>query len=191
MISENNTQYLEAMEVMGDFAQGLKTTAYIWGGLSLDIYAGQFLREHSDIDYVIQNLQKLAEQFVDRFCREGWHVRRVLDDSILVVKKDGIKLHLGHIDIAEIVQWKHNGNNGTITFPVHWLRQEPVEFFTIKVHVVEPEFGYVLKSHPQLMNPEWKPRDRDLVDMRRFAEILSRKQVDVTKLLPQVTSISQ
>ena len=178
------------MKVVESLSQHLKATAYIWGGLSLDIYAGQFWREHSDIDYFIQDLHKLANQFVDRFCHEGWHVRRVLDDYILVAKKDEIKLHLGHIDITGIVQWKHNGNNGIVTFPSYWLRQEPVEFYTVKVHVVEPEFGYVLKSHPQLMNPEWKPRNRDLVDIKRLSDILSEKQVDLATLLSQVASIS-
>lgn len=48
-------------------------------------------------------------------------------------------------------------------------------------------FGYVLKTHPTLMNPTWAFRAKDEADLSLLEEILRQKGVDVALLSVQVT----
>ena len=168
----------------------LGTLAYIWGGWMLDIYKGQFLRDHSDVDCFVVDLYQLFARFGERLFQEGWQVRNPLDGHLLWAEKDGVKLHLGHVEFDDsVVNWKHNGDDGSILFPADWLREDAVKFLGIEVHVVKPEFGYVLKMNPQLMNLDWAPRDKDQADTEVLRAMLLEKQVDLDLLLPQVKSV--
>ena len=52
----------------------------------------------------------------------------------------------------------------------------------MKVHVVEPEFEYVVKEHPQILNPDWKPRDKDIIAKQYLKEMLEARDVDLDML---------
>ena len=96
----------------------------------------------------------------------------------------------GTVEIADsVVNWKHNGNDGSILFPADWLREEPVGFLDVQVHVVKPEFGYVLKTNPGLMNPKWNLRDKDQADIEVLRTLLLEGRVNLDSLCPQVSSI--
>ena len=188
------------MALIEAIAAELGTSAYIWGGWAPDIYQGRFLREHSDIDCFIVDLYRLFTPFNERLLQESWQVGDPLDGHLLWAKRDGVKLHLGHIEIDApqkggvdsngcIVNWKHNGNHGSIFFPTDWLRKEAVRFLGLEVHVVEPQLGYVLKMNPRLMNPDWTSRDKDRADLEVLRAMLLEKQVDLDSLLLQVKSV--
>lgn len=48
---------------------------------------------------------------------------------------------------------------------------------------------YVLKMNPRLMNPDWRPRDKDQADVEVLRAMLLQKQVDLGSLLLQVESV--
>lgn len=188
VMSTCEKKYLAAMALVERLSEMLRTEAYVWGGLSIDIHHGQFLREHSDIDYLIVDLHRLADQIQNALRREGWEVKAVLDDHLLIARKEGFKLHLGSIEIGAAVQWRHNGAAGAITFPLSWLRKEAVSFYGVSVHVVEPELGYVLKTYPTIINPAWTIRAKDEPDLNLLKEMLRQKGVDTALLQVQVSS---
>jgi len=188
MNSRKDRKFLVAMALMEQISERLDTVSYVWGGLAVDVYERRFLRKHSDVDYFIVDLQRLSSQFREALLHEGWDVKAILDSHLLVARKDGIKLHLGNVEVDGVVNWRHNGNNGTITFPVSWLREKPVDFCDIEVHIVEPEFGYVLKTNPTLMNPKWVLRDKDKPDIKILEKILLQKEVDLDSLRLQVSN---
>lgn len=164
------------MKLVETLSTTLKTTSWIWGGFTADIYVGRLLREHSDLDYLTLNLHQLKPQFAGAFARQGWQVQ-YLDNNDLKLRKNGIKVHLGHIEFAAEVKWTHNGEKGYICFPISWLRFEVARFYGIELHVVEPEFQYILKEHPELLNPDWILRDKDKADKAHLRDILEKKRL--------------
>ena len=164
----------------------LGTTSWIWGGFTVDIYKGRILREHEDLDYLTLNLHTLKSQFAELFEHIGWQVQH-LDNGDLKLRKDGLKIQLGHVEFSDKVTWTHNGERGHIYFPVKWLRQEVVQFYDIELHVAEPEFQYVLKEYPEMLNPEWVLREKDIVAKQQLREILERRGIDVDGLGSQVS----
>jgi hypothetical protein len=182
--------YLDALALVEAVASEIGTTSYIWGGWTLDIHEGRLLRAHGDIDCFVTDLHQHLGPFSERLQEAGWKVKTVLDGYLLSARKEEVKLQLGHVEIhGDTVHWKHNGNEGTILFPADWLRAEPVPFLGVIVHVAGPELGYVLKTNPSLMNPDWQPRDKDQADIDRLKDLLLEKQIDLDTLNAKVSSI--
>jgi hypothetical protein len=183
-------KHLDAMGLIEAISDELGTVSYLWGGWTLDIYHGRSLRAHSDIDCFVVDLYSYLRPISARLHEAGWEVRTVLDGYLLAAEKDGVKLQLGHVEIqGDVVCWKHNGNEGTILFPVGWLRAAPASFLDVTVHVAEPELGYVLKTNPSLMNPDWQPRDKDRTDIDLLRYILLERQIALDPLSSRVSSI--
>jgi len=183
-------RYLDAMALVEAVSAEIGTTSYIWGGWTLDIHHGQLLRAHGDIDCLVTDLHQHLVPFSERLQEASWEVKTVLDGHLLSARREGVKLQLGHVEIhGDVAHWKHNGNQGTILFPAGWLGADPAPFLGVTVHVAGPELGYVLKTHPQLMHPDWQPRDKDRADIDRLQDTLLKKQVDLHSLSFRVSSM--
>ncbi len=170
-----NERFLVAMRFVENLASELATTAYIFGGFTADVYTGTYLRDHGDIDYLIPGFHDQCNAIAQSLDNHGWHVNIYLGAHLLSAKKDGIKLHLGHIEIHQEVVWKHNGLDGAILFPIEWLNKKGIPFHGIAVHVTEPELTYVLKTRPDLMNSCWTARDKDKADLQILEALILKK----------------
>jgi hypothetical protein len=186
-LSEQNRKNLAAMQLVQSISERFGTASWLWGGLVADVYHGQMLREHDDLDYLTWNLHTLKPKLVEAFAEAGWQAESLENDD-LRLKKDGVKIHLGHVQFIFHAKWTHNGKKGALLFPSEWLRIEPVPFYNLKLHVVEPEFQYVLKEHPELLNPEWTRRRKDLQDKQLLREMLLKKYPDLQHLPTLVLS---
>lgn len=187
-LSEQNQKNLEAMKLVEAVSTSLGTGSWLWGGFVPDVYAGQVLREHGDLDYLTWNLHSRRAKLAEIFHGHGWQPQ-TLENGDLHLRKDGVKIQLGNIKFESYVKWTHNGDKGYILFPVTWLRIKPMSFCDTEVHVVEPEFQYVLKQHPELLNPAWKPREKDLHDGRFLCDLLQQKNVKIENLISLIFSI--
>jgi hypothetical protein len=170
-MKNRNEPYLSEMELVETFSKNLETTSWIWGGFVVDIYENRILREHDDLDYLTLNLHSLISKFSELFTNSGWQVN-VLENGDLKLKGNGIKIHLGHVEVSNKARWTHNGDKGSIWFPFEWLKSTPVIFCGIEVHVVEPEFQFVMLEHPQILNPSWKHRDKDILAQRHLRSLI-------------------
>ena len=183
-----NQKYLEAMEWVENVSRSLKTISWIWGGFVTDVNVGRLLREHGDLDYLTQNLTLLKDGLAVVFSNHGWQVEYLGNGDIRFIK-ESIKAHFGNVESGETARWTHNGEKGSLVFPVSWLGTNTVNFMGIEVHVVAPELQYVLKEHPEILNPEWQPRENDLLEKQYLRDILVRKDVDVYLLHKQVVAV--
>jgi hypothetical protein len=171
--------HLSAIDLVRTFSKSLKTISWIWGGFTIDIYEGHILRDHDDLDYLTLNLHNLLLGFAELFVDCGWEVK-TLENGDLKAKREGVKVQLGHVEISDIARWTHNGEKGSIWFPVDWLDSKPVVFCGVEIHVVRPEFQYVMIERPQMLNPNWKHRDKDIA-----ARQYLRSYVESKGLAPQ------
>ncbi len=187
-LSEQNQKNLEAMRLVESVSRSLKTVSWIWGGFTTDIYMGRILREHDDLDYLTLDLHLLRSKFAEVFSSHGWQAENLVNGD-LKRKKDGIKVHLGNVECGEVATWTHNGEKGSLLFPVSWLILDVVEFSGMELHVVASELQYVLKECPELLNPDWLIREKDVIEKEYLQDILIKEGTDVCSLYKFVISI--
>jgi hypothetical protein len=106
---------------------------------------------------------------------------------MLSARASGIKLALGVLEVGEEAIWRDNGDLGHVRFPGAWLDRQPLMLCGVPVHVVGPEFEYVIKSRPRLLNPDWNLEERHIAARKRLREILLAKGVDPESLYPRVS----
>lgn len=186
--SEKEKIYLETLRLLNEFSEQIGTRTYVFGGLTLDIWVGGLLRSHHDIDCLTENLHSLEDEFDQLFSHAGYETKHLTNDDFKAEKGD-VKVQFGHLDIKDgRVEWTHNGDKGSIFFPEDWLDRDAHDFYGSKAYTVKPELEYVLKIHPELMNPEWIPRNKDLAARQKLTEILQSRSIELSALREQVES---
>ena len=189
LLSKRNHQFLDVMRLVENISSSLKTVSWIWGGFTTDIHIGQILREHGDLDYLTLNLQQLKPMLEEAFSHRGWQSKN-LSNGDLKLKKDNLKVELGNVEFDnEFTKWTHNGEKGSLLFPVSWLNPNIIEFLGMELHVIAPELQYVLKEHPELLNPDWLIREKDLIEKKYLQDILVKKKIEVCSLHKLIISI--
>lgn len=184
MVNRNELP-LSAMELVETFSKSLKTTSWIWGGFTIDIYENRILREHDDLDYLTLNLHSLIPKFSELFASDRWQVN-VLENGDLKLQRENTKIHLGHVELSDKARWTHNGDKGSIWFPATWLNFESVNFCGVEIHVVNPEFQYVMIERPQMLNPNWKHRVKDISAQKYLRSFIEGNEVMPQTLFEQV-----
>lgn len=187
-LSEWDQKHLDAMALVEGVSRSLKTVSWVWGGYTTDIYVGRILRAHDDLDYLTLNLHRLKSQFAETFSHHGWQTKD-LENGDLSLKKGNVRVHLGNVEAGDVARWTHNGEKGALLFPVSWLSLDTIEFYGRELHVVAPELQYVLKEHPELLNPDWHNRAKDILAKEYLLEILLKRGIDVCSLHELVTSL--
>jgi hypothetical protein len=178
-------ELIAAMQQVEAFSISLNSTAWIWGGLTMDIYQGKILREHHDLDYLTLHLHELFKPLAEKFQNAGWFAQR-LSNGDLKLEKGGVKIHLGHLSIGQSVRWTHNGSLGSLYFPVEWVVQAARTFCNIEIHVIAPQLQYALLDHPELLNPDWEPREKDRTAKAYFKTWLTSNGIAVEHLRSQI-----
>jgi hypothetical protein len=166
------------MQLIESVSWPLNAVSWIWGGFTTDIYMGQILREHDDLDYLTLNLHLLSSQFVEAFLNYGWRAEDLVNGD-LKLKKDRVKAHLGNVDVVML-------QSGRI------MVREALSsscFMAEPRYVVASELQYVLKERPELLNPDWLIREKDILEKVHLRDILFKKGIDVCSLHKLVTSI--
>lgn len=185
-LTKKEKLFLKLLHLLNEISGKAGTKSYIFGGLTLDIWHGRFLRDHYDIDVLTENLHSLEPEFVEQFSGAGYETHHLGNNDFKAIK-DEVKIHFGHLDIKNgSVEWTHDGENGSIFFPEEWLDRNVHYFYYIETFTITPEFEYVLKMHPELMNPEWTLREKDQVARMKLAEMLSGKYGDLSILRKRV-----
>jgi len=84
--------------------------------------------------------------------------------------------------------WRHAGDEGTVYFPKQWLSDVPQNFYDTKVFISGIEFEYSIKTHPQLLNPEWNGRKKDIDAINWLNSALNERHINRDEILKQVWS---
>lgn len=169
-MSQNN--YIETFALIETTCTEIGTRAYLWGGWIPDVYSGEVLRQHDDAEYFVVDLYKYRSKLQKIFSGLNWETK-VVENGDLVIKKAGMKFQFGHLEVNDKEAiWFHNGTKGQIIFPKQWLNDNQIVFQKMKFHAVLPEFQYVLKLHPEFMNPDWTKRNKDKKDIRALQKLL-------------------
>lgn len=176
--SEKNKQYISLLDDIRNISKELGIKTYIWGGMTIDIWEGRFLREHGDLDgfteNLVENLPYLTEMFQ---CRE-YEISFNNEFLIFEVKKGIVHASFNPLKRnAGIAEWQHIGNEGSVYFPYEWLDQKPRDFYNTKVYTSGLKFEYAMKTKIEMLHPKWQLRQKDKDAISYMQEKLKGKNI--------------
>ena len=181
-----NDNYLSIFSELYEFSQATGYRCYIWGGFVQDILSGVILRTHKDIDCFIENLDTNIEIIEKYFYKKGYQCHFNSEFLMLTIEKYNQHVSINPIHFKDklIAEWKHIGNQGSITFPIKWLDTEYRMFYNIPVLTAGSKFEYVFRELIEYLNPEWKPRIKDKSAKKYFRKL----EEDNRELFEEFTS---
>jgi hypothetical protein len=116
-MSTNNLSYLDFMNDIYDVSAACSTKTYIWGGFTIDIFEGRFLREHSDLDGFVLNMPRVLNEMVKRYEQKGYQTNYLNEIDMLQVKKGDVHASFNILEINDdVALWKHIGDQGAVYF---------------------------------------------------------------------------
>ncbi|MDF2989022.1 MAG: hypothetical protein K0R50_4532 [Eubacterium sp.] len=177
-ISEKNHQYITMLADIFDISSSLGIKTFIWGGLSIDIWEGHFLREHSDLDGFVENLIECLESVTSEYVKRGYKVTFNSEFFMLEVEKDLVHASFNPLRINEkTAEWKHIGNDGSVFFPFEWLDGFPRLFYNTKVYTSGIRFEYAVKTKVSMLHPKWQLREKDQIAVKYMEEKLKAENI--------------
>lgn len=188
MPSNKNEPHLHGMALAESYSETNNTFSWIWDGYTVDVYENCILRAHDDLDYLTLNLHGLIPQFTKCFENDGWQTT-LLENGDLKAERESTKIQLGHVELSDKACWTHNGLKGSLWFPREWLNAMPVNFCGIEIHVVAPEFQYVMNERPKLLNPAWRHRRKDIVTRKYLRSAIAARGISPHSLFEQVREV--
>ena len=179
MLSEKNQQYLLMLEDIFNISLMLGIKTYIWGGMSVDIWEGQFLREHGDLDGFVENLDAHLDSLMDEYRKRGYDVQYIHAFSMLEIRRGLVHASFNPLKKnGEIAEWKHIGNEGSVYFPTKWLDAAPRLFYDVKVYTAGLLFEYAIKTKISMLHPKWQLREKDQIAIHYMREKLQERNID-------------
>lgn len=188
-LSPTNRLYLAFLQDIHDVSQACETRTYIWGGFTLDLLAGHLLREHHDLDGFTLNLLDVLPEMTALFGERGYRVTFLEEWHILRIDRDGLHAAFNRLERdGDTALWRHIGDRGTVYFPYAWLDDAPRAFHGVPVYAAGAELDYALKAEVRLLNPEWRPRERDVLARQALERALADRGIDPAAVLARVWS---
>lgn len=179
MLSEKNQQYLLMLEDIVNISLMLGIKTYIWGGMSIDIWEGQFLREHGDLDGFVENMDVHLDSLMNEYRKRGYDVQYICAFSMLEIRRGLVHASFNPLEInGNIAQWKHIGNEGSVYFPTEWLDTAPRLFYGVNVYTAGLRFEYAIKTKISMLHPKWQLREKDRVAIHYMQEKLQELNID-------------
>lgn len=177
-MSEKNHQYIAMLTDIFDISSSLGIKTFIWGGLSIDIWEGHFLREHGDLDGFVENLIECLEPLTSEYVKRGYRVTFNSEFLMLEVEKDLVHASFNPLKINEkTAEWRHIGNDGSVFFPFEWLDGSPRLFYNTKAYTAGIRFEYAVKTKVSMLHPEWQLREKDQNAVNYMEEKLKAEKI--------------
>lgn len=188
-LSANNQHYLEFLRDIYEVSLACETVTYIWGGFTLDIVEGRFLREHHDLDGFTLNLLEVLPDMTARYESCGYKVEFNEDFDILGISRGGLHAAFNRLETdGAMMMWRHIGNEGTVYVPAYWLDDTPRGFYGTPVYTAGIQLDYVLKTNVRLIHAEWALREKDHATIRHLERVMERENLDPEVFLTEVWS---
>ncbi|NSW91697.1 MAG: WG repeat-containing protein [Firmicutes bacterium] len=111
------------------------------------------------------------------------------DINMLVIRKGNEHAAFNPLDIdGSVAMWRHIGDQGTVFFPYSWLDETPCSFYDVKVYTSGLCFEYAFRKIANLLNADWKKREKDQIAEKYLEAKIIEKGIDVKSLLKSIWS---
>ena len=188
-LSPNNQAYLAFLRDIAEVSAACETVTYIWGGMTVDLLEGRFLREHHDLDGFTLDLLDVRGGMAVHYEERGYAVEWRSDIDMLVIRRDGLHAAFNRLEIdGETAMWRHVGREGTVYFPAAWLDAAPREFHGVEVTCAGAQLDYALKTNVRLTHATWEAREKDQAAIAYLEKILAEQCQEPEVFLRQIWS---
>lgn len=189
-LSVSNKQYLKFIHDIFDISNELGIKTFVWGGLTTDIFEGEFLREHSDLDGFIENMASVLELLIEKYQSRGYLVKYLEEFSMLEVAIDENQYASFNPVVIEggLAMWRHIGDRGTVYFPESWLDNQPRDFYDAKVYTSGLKFEYAFRQISALVNPDWVEREKDKVAKSYLEKKMNELNINPDEIMRNIWS---
>ncbi len=190
-LSSHNQHYLTFLKDIYEVSNACSTVRSIWGGFTVDILEGRFLREHHDLDGFTLALLDVRDRMVALYEQKGYTTHFREDIDMLVISQGDLHAAFNRLEIdGGIAMWRHIGNDGTVYFPVDWLDDAPQDFHDAKVFSAGIQLDYTLKTNIRMTHATWDLREKDHVAIAYLEKALTARDMDPEDFLRRVWSFS-
>lgn len=190
-ISKGNRRQLEFLRDIYEVSASCSTKTYIWGGLTIDIFEGRFLREHGAVDAFTADLLERMGELTRLYEERGYRTEFRDEWHMFEVWKDDFHAGFNRLETDHgIAMWRHIGEHGTVYFPSAWLDDVPRAFYDVQVYTSGIQFEYAIKTNVRLLSPEWQPRQKDIEAAQYLARALQDQGLDEEDVLRHIWSYS-
>jgi hypothetical protein len=184
-----NRGYLSFLEDIFEVSAACGTITYIWGGFTLDIIEGRFLREHHDLDGFTRDMLDVLPELMAAYDRRGYDASFREDIDMLVICKGGLHAAFNRLEIdGETAMWRHVGEEGTVYFPAAWLDAAPRDLYTTRAYTAGLQLDYALKSNIRLTHATWELREKDHAALAQLEAALAARGLDPEVFLRRIWS---
>lgn len=190
-LSVNNQVYLTFLHDIYEVSTACDTVTYIWGGFTLDVVTGHFLREHRDLDGFTRDLLDRLPELMAAYRRLGYDVSFRDDIDMLVIRRGELHTAFNRLEIdGEIAMWRHVGEEGTVYFPVAWLDAAPRDFYGTHVYTAGLQLDYALKTNIRLTHATWELREKDHTAVAQLEAAIAARGLDPERFLKKIWSFN-
>ncbi len=190
-LSAANRGYLEFLRNIGEVSKTCGTRTYIWGGFTIDILEGRFVREHHDLDAFTLNLLDVLPEMTALYTARGYATEFRDDIDMLTIRRDGLHASVNRLEVdGPIAMWRHIGDEGTVCFPADWLDAAPRDFYGVKVYLAGLELDYTLKTNIRMINAVWTLREHDHAAIAVLERMMVERNLDPEDFLRHVWSFN-
>lgn len=188
-MEKRNQEYLKILEDICHVSQLSGVKSFVWGGFVVDILQGRFSREHGDLDCFTEHLAENREMLRKEYEALGYSVSYMEEFWMMRIEKNGLHASFNSVrNLDSIAHWHHIGPHGTVYFPYDWLDQSPRLFYGIPVYTIGEKLAYVLKANARLLNPEWRLREKDRLDIAILERLLDKTEEEIREIKKKVWS---
>ncbi len=185
----DNIQILEFLSDITEVSTACGTTSYIWGGLTVDLYQGRFLRKHHDIDAFTLNLLDVRDEMMRLYQLRGYTTKFIERFDMMVIRRGGLHAAFNRLEVVgQLAMWRHIGNEGTVYFPTSWLDQRPRVFKGVSVYSAGIKLDYVFKTKIRMFNAQWCLREQDHMAIQQLEDIMQSEHIIPEQFLQQIWS---
>jgi len=190
-LSSHNQHYLAFLKDIYEVSNACATVTYIWGGFTIDILEGRFLREHHDLDGFTLNLLDVRDRMMALHEHKGYTTQFREDIDMLVIAKGDLHAAFNRLEIdGEIAMWRHIGNEGTVFFPVDWLDNAPRDFYDAKLFSAGIQLDYTLKTNIRMIHATWDLREKDRAAIVVLEKVMAARGMDPEEFLRHLWSFN-
>jgi hypothetical protein len=180
---------LRLLRDLSEVCSACGTRTFIWGGMSIDVQRGAFVRDHRDVDGFTLDLLQAKDDMMAMLNAKGYSCSFNAAFDMLRVAKDDVHAGLNRLETEHgCAMWRHVGDHGTIYFPLEWLDSEPRGFYGLPLYTSGPRFEYAIKTNAYLLNPTWELREKDREAIEWLSGELDRLSVDRREMLTRIWS---
>jgi hypothetical protein len=187
----NNRGYLAFLRDIGEVSAACGTRTYIWGGFTIDILEGYFIREHHDLDGFTLNLLDVLPEMIALYTVRGYATEFREDIDMLTIRKGDLHASFNRLEVdGSIAMWRHIGDEGTVYFPVDWLDAAPRDFYGVNVYSAGLELDYTLKTNIRMIHATWTLREQDCAAIAVLERMMAQRDLDPEDFLRHVWSFN-